>query len=171
MKTRGGTYGNNNIDTPPLDSHFQRRSTTPRLSLPVDGVKDDVVESTTVQELTVEEVRTTSDDTAQTNTTDDATTTLTKPNQPIVEKVTVDPPLNSEQVETDLKKDVSSTNVLSVDCKVNDTEVVITKEENDEDLPKAKKPDRTDDVSAHPTTEPRDSGRNPRDSGDKPHHQ
>jgi len=171
MKTRGGTYGTDNINTPPLDSHFQKRSSTPRLFKPVDGVKDDAVESKADQALTVEKIRTTSDDTAQTNTTDEATTTLTKPNQPIVEKETVDPPLNSETVDPDSKEDVSSTNVLSVDREVNDTEEVITKKENDEDPPKAKELDRTDDVSEHPTTDPRDSGRNPRDSGGKPHHQ
>ena len=75
MKIRKGTYNTNNIDTPPLDSHFQRRSTTPRLLLPVDGVCDDVVESTTVHELTVKETRTISDGTAQNDATDNATTT------------------------------------------------------------------------------------------------
>ena len=75
MKIRKGTYNTNNIDTPPLDSHFQRRSTTPRLLLPVDGVCDDVVESTTVHELTVKETRTISDGTTQNDATDNATTT------------------------------------------------------------------------------------------------
>ena len=164
MKTRRGTYGTNNIDTPPLDSHFLKRSTTPRLSLPVDGVKDDVVEPTTLQKLNVEEACTTSDDTAQTDTTVNATTTPAKSNQQVVEEEEVEPPLNSEQVESDLKKDVDNEDVLSVDCGGSDNDVVITEKENDEDLFVAKLPDHTDDVSTY-------SNRHPCDSGYKPHKQ
>ena len=129
MKTRRGTYGTNNIDTPPLDSHFQRQSTTLRLSLPVDGVRDDVVESTTVQESTVEGARTTSDDTAQNNTTDDATTTPAKSNQQGIEEKEVEPARNLEQVESELKQDVSNADVLSVNRGGNDNDVVISKKE------------------------------------------
>ena len=32
MKIRGGTYNTNNIDMPPLDSHFNRRSNNPEIT-------------------------------------------------------------------------------------------------------------------------------------------
>ena len=152
MKTRGGTYGTNNIDMPLLDSHFQRRSTTSRLSLPVDGVKDDAVESTTVQESTVEEARTTSNDAAHNNATDDATTTPAKSNQQSVEEKEVEPPLNSEQVKSYSKQDVSNANVSSVDLggsrMINNTSM----DGNDKDLSTTKKNNPANDVSNDPTS-------------------
>ena len=128
-------------------------------------MKDDVVEeSTTVQKLTVEEARTTSDDTTQNDTTVDATTTPDKSNQQGVEEKEVEPPLNSEQVESDSKKDVGNDDVSSVDRGGSDNDVVIMEKENDADPSVAKLHDHTDDISIH-------SNQNPRDSDYKPHKQ
>jgi len=51
MKPWRGTYGEHNIHTPPLDSHFRTRATTPKSLSLVDGVDDVPVESTKVDEL------------------------------------------------------------------------------------------------------------------------
>jgi len=40
MKTLCSAYGDSNIDTPPLDSHFRTRTTTPRALSLVDGMYD-----------------------------------------------------------------------------------------------------------------------------------
>ena len=126
MKTRGGTYNTNNIDTPPLDSHFNRRSNALRLLLPVDGVSDDVVESTMVHELTVKETRTISDGTAQNDATDNATTTPIKSNQQSVEEKEVEPASIPEQVESELKQDVSKADASSAISGGNDMDVTTT---------------------------------------------
>ena len=64
----------------------------------MNGVSDDVVESTMVHELTVKETRTISDGTTQNDATDNATTTPIKSNQQSVEEKEVEPASIPEQV-------------------------------------------------------------------------
>ena len=75
MKTRRGAYGDADIDTPPLDSHFRTRSTTPRALSPVDGVYDASLLPTAGHESDAGGQRTISGSDAQTDVVGNAATT------------------------------------------------------------------------------------------------